>query len=406
MNAQDIRMYKIKNKQKVNRNGDSFLSVLKLRNNADSDSKVSPKRKRYMKDVKSLFKNTEIFEAAEPNEMIEITEAGESEKINDINEANDIHDIDNVFFTSLKNMTHKDIELNEVAKNVKKPPIDFVRYFVLLFSLTIFIYSGYKIVEQLYSYVEAAQTYNELRELFYADEEDDLDEAQYLKRTKGNIPIQDYLALQKQTGERAVHADVSDGIREIDKNRLNIKKFTDRNSDMFCWVKVSFTTIDYPVVQTTDNEYYLYNSFNKTKSPSGAIFADYRNSRDILENRNLILYGHNMLDNSIFQPLITEYYNKEHNFKNGIIELTTEEAIYYYEVFSVNEEDPRSGYIQTDFVDDEDYIAFLYRMQDRSIFTKNMDFDADSKIITLSTCVNDVRRDWRFVVRGILIDVK
>ena|GEM_PF-3540265 len=206
---------------------------------------------------------------------------------------------------------------------------------------------------------------------------------------------------EKENGETT---DFLEPVRTDNIFTKNYKKLLDINPDLYCWIKVSFTTIDYPVVQATDNEYYLNHSFEKKHSNSGAIFADYRNGKDISENRNLLIYGHNMLDNSMFQPLI-DFSTREDYFTHGIIELITQEAIYYYEIFSVSEEDPKSGYIQTDFKDDEEYVEFLYEIKERSVFQKDIILDENSKIITLSTCINDVRLDMRFAVRGVLTDV-
>ena len=395
MNAEKISMYKIKNIQKTNRNGEGFLSVLKLWKEslntgaADNTDNIKILPKRYMEDVKALFISKKNDKEKETGKSVQTKETVQ---------------VDKTFFDSLNEMKAKDIVLNEVAKSVKKPSFDFVRYFVLILSAVIFVYSGYNIVDRLYSYVEAAREHDAIRSIFYGDDED-MQDAQFLKKTKINIPIRDILSLQKQTGERFIEAEVSDGVGYVDKNRVSMKKLSDINSDLYCWLKVSFTTIDYPVVQTTDNDYYLKYSFEKKWSPSGAVFTDYRNSRNILENRHLIIYGHNMLDNSMFQPLI-DYSKREDYFRNGIIELITEDAMYYYEVFSANEEDPSSGYIKTDFETDEEYVEFLYEMKERSIFQKNVLLDENSKIITLSTCVNDVKVNRRFVVRGVLIAVK
>jgi len=188
------------------------------------------------------------------------------------------------------------------------------------------------------------------------------------------------------------------------QNVTGFKNLITLNSDLYGWIIVKNTTINYPVVQTTDNEYYLYYSFKKTRSPSGAIFTDYRNDRDVSKNRNTLIYGHNMLDNSMFQPLI-RFEKDQDLFQNGIIELITETATYYYEIFSAHEEDPASGYITVDFDSDNKYVDFLKTMQNRSVFYKNVTLDKNSKIITLSTCINDFRRDMRFVVQGVLIDV-
>jgi sortase B len=311
----------------------------------------------------------------------------------------------NIFFDSLKSMTPNDIDLNETAKNAKKPSIDFVRYFVLVVSLAVFLYSGYEIVTRLYGYVEARGEYADLQKMTLIP--GDFAGSQSLKKTRANVPIKDHMALQRQqTRNHAFGAEISEWIDdEVPPPRVNSGSFRDINSDFYCWIRVSQTTIDYPVVQTTNNDYYLNYSFRKVRNAAGAIFADHRNSKDIGENRNMVIYGHNMLDNSMFQPLII-FGSRWDYFKNGIIELSTEEATYYYEVFSAREADPSSGYIQVDFDSDEEYIEFLYEMQECSNFNKYLEFDAESKIVTLSTCVNDYKRDWRFVVQGVLFDIR
>jgi len=190
---------------------------------------------------------------------------------------------------------------------------------------------------------------------------------------------------------------------KIDKSEM--KQLANTNPDVFAWITVSGTKIDYPVVQTKDNDFYLRFGYNKEESRSGAIFMDYRNSKNLSENRHTIFYGHNMLDRTMFSPLI-KFSKNEELFKNGMIEIITNEAIYYYKIFSVHEEEPTSGYIRTNFYNDEDYVGFLTDMKSRSIFEKDVTLDADSKIITLSTCVNDIRVDRRFVVQGVLVDVE
>ena len=376
MDARIINKYKVKNIQKIN--------APETENPSAENNKPKGFPKRYTGDINALFADKKAY-------IINNKE---------IQEENE----ENIFIASLTDMTPSDITLNEAAKDVKPPSVDWVRYFAILLSLGLFVFAGFNLVKHLYSYVKESRNYDELRDFF--NDEEDLQNAQLLKKTKANSPIPDILALQKQTGERIVKAEVGEGIRDVDTKRHKFPTLSETNSDFLCWIKVEFTTIDYPVVHTTNNDFYLKHDFNKQYSNSGAIFADCKNSRDIAENRNLILYGHNMLNNSIFQPLITAYERREDNFRNGIIELITEEAVYYYEIFSVSEEDPWSGYIQTSFSSDEEYVEFLQTIKDRSIFQKDIVLDEESKIITLSTCVNDVRRNMRFAVRGVLIDVQ
>ena len=74
------------------------------------------------------------------------------------------------------------------------------------------------------------------------------------------------------------------------------------NPEIIAWIRIPDTKIDYPVVQGTDNEYYLKHTFKKTEHVAGSIFLDKDNSPDF-SNRKTILYGHNMKDGSIFQGL-------------------------------------------------------------------------------------------------------
>lgn len=315
----------------------------------------------------------------------------------------DTYNADSLFSDSLASMTQNDIILNETAKDVKKESVDYLRYFILLVCLAVFVWTGYQLSQKIYSYISAAREYDALRDIFNAEEE----HPQTLKKTKTNRPIKDILFIQTYAGQRAVESEIQAEIGEVDKKRaVNMQLLSDKNPDFFGWINVSFTTINYPVVQTENNSYYLNHSFENKWSPSGAIFCDFRNKRDIIKNRNTVIYGHNMLDGAMFQPLI-DYGRYETYFKYGIIELISENGTtYYYEVFSVRDEDPRFGYIQTYFEDDEEYVEFLNTMQERSYFQKNIELNEESKIITLSTCVNETWRDWRFVVQGVLVDVK
>ena len=87
------------------------------------------------------------------------------------------------------------------------------------------------------------------------------------------------------------------------------------NREIIAWIRIPDTGIDYPVVQGTDNEYYLKHTFKKTEHVAGSIFLDKDNSPDF-SNRKTILYGHNMKDGSMFQGLHkyeSESYLQEHN---------------------------------------------------------------------------------------------
>ena len=93
---------------------------------------------------------------------------------------------------------------------------------------------------------------------------------------------------------------------EMDSNneeyKIDFAKLKQKNSDAIAWIKVNGTDIDFPVVKGTDNSYYLTHNFDKEKNKAGWIFADYRNKFDGTD-KNIIIYGHNMKDGSMFSNL-------------------------------------------------------------------------------------------------------
>ena len=150
------------------------------------------------------------------------------------------------------------------------------------------------------------------------------------------------------------------------------------------WINVSDTLINYPVVQAKDNDYYLNHSIDNSYSSSGWIFMDYRNN--LLEDKNTIFYGHNLLNKTGFGSL--EYLFDKDNI-DGIIKIITEDNIFTYKVFSGYLTSDEVYYLQTNFYNDNDYQSFLNTISKRNILNVYDSVNTDDKIITLSTCTND-----------------
>ena len=308
-----------------------------------------------------------------------------------------------VFLSSLSDFTEKDIDLNETAKAEKKPPIDFARYFILLVCLAVFAFAGYSIVNQLFEYAEAANDTDLLREMFYG-REDALSQMQELRRARITRPIQDILSLQRQT-VREIGVIVSEGVAVADQMRAQLDGMFANIQNMYAWIKVSHTNVDYPVVQWTDNDYYLRRNVYGFAQTSGSIYTDFRNDKNVDKNLNTIIYGHNMANGTFFSSLMN-LDKHEDSFNDAIIELTTPDGIYYYEVFSVHVANPMFYYRETWFESGERYVEWLYEMKERSKFQKDIIFTPQSRIITLSTCTNWMARgNPRLAVHGVLIDV-
>ena len=182
---------------------------------------------------------------------------------------------------------------------------------------------------------------------------------------------------------------------------VDINSLKKENNDTIGWIQVMGTNINYPVVQTDNNDYYLTHDFRKNYNRGGWVFLDYRNNIDLLEN-NTIIYGHRRYNESMFGSLknvLTKSWLN--NTDNHIIKVSTLKYNYLFQVFSVYSVPNESYYIKTNFVNDE-YDDFLKTIQDRSIYNFNTEVNNKAKILTLSTCHND---NDRLVVHSKLITV-
>lgn len=185
-------------------------------------------------------------------------------------------------------------------------------------------------------------------------------------------------------------------------NDIDFDKLNDINSSIVAWLIVDSTNINYPIVQGTDNDYYLYHDINNDYSIGGWTFMDYRNDSH-MDNKNTIIYGHNLFNNTAFGSLSKVFSEKWFKSSNHRILLLTRENKYTFEVFSLYYKDAESYYLKTMFNDD-DYKKFVDNLKSRSIYDFGVDISGEDKMITLSTCSDDNR--GRKVVHAKLINVE
>ena len=171
-----------------------------------------------------------------------------------------------------------------------------------------------------------------------------------------------------------------------------------QNTDTVAWLKVNGTKIEYPIVKTNNNAYYLNHNFEKNYNGGGWPFADYKNYFDG-SDKNIVIYGHNMKDGSMFgtlkNTLKTDWQNEESNL---IITLITEDGTFKYKVFSTYRIENEEYYIQTNFSDKENYISFLSTIKQRSNKYYNETLDENDQILTLSSC--DSNNKYRIVLHA------
>lgn len=160
------------------------------------------------------------------------------------------------------------------------------------------------------------------------------------------------------------------------------------NSDVVAWIMVDGTHVNYPVVKTNDNDYYLNHDITKNLKGSGWVFMDYRNNSN-LGDKNTIFYGHNLLNKTSFGSLSVIFSEEWFNNSNHSIIVLTPSDKHVYEVFSCYVIDPEIYYLQSNFYSDSEYRLFLDTLKSRSIYDFGIDVSENDSIITLSTCTDD-----------------
>lgn len=200
------------------------------------------------------------------------------------------------------------------------------------------------------------------------------------------------------------------GIEIPDKN-LNWDDLHAENEDIYAWITVTDTTIDYPVLQhPSDNTYYLNHNLDGSSGYPGCIYTEDYNAKDF-SDCNTVLYGHNLKDKTMFSSL--HNYEDEETFeKDQYIYIWTEDSdVLVYKVFAAYEYNSNHLLLNYDYDNEyvyEQYLKELFNVGAKGYGVANIKDDIEvtkeDKIITLSTCTSDHNSAQRFLVVGVLID--
>lgn len=220
---------------------------------------------------------------------------------------------------------------------------------ILIFFIILFVFSGFKIIMWFLNNKENKKIAEEISQAITIDEEN---------------------------------------VEEKEKYKVDFQALKDKNSDTVGFLKVNGTNIEYTVVKGTNNSYYLKHNFNKESNSAGWIFADYKNKVDGTD-KNLVIYGHNMRNDSMLGSLKNILNDDWHNEEeNKYVTFITENDNSIYEVFSVYQVADEDYYITTDFKDNE-FNDFIKTIKSRSKFDFGVDVNENDNILTLSTCANN-----------------
>lgn len=173
------------------------------------------------------------------------------------------------------------------------------------------------------------------------------------------------------------------------ENKVDFDRLIKINRDIVAWISIPDTNIEYPVLKTDDNNYYLNHDIYGEYSVYGAIFIDQRlYDTDIFENKNCIIYGHNMghWTDVMFGQLL-KYREEKFYRKHKQIIIYTKNDMFTYDVVSVREVDSQDNSCYKVDFPENDYVEWLENVVNESIIKcDETDYGAGSKVISLSTC--------------------
>lgn len=215
------------------------------------------------------------------------------------------------------------------------------------------------------------------------------------KDLKTNKDLQDSIAKIEEQN----NVDIIPKPQEI----IQLEEFNKQNSDIIGWLKIEDTNIDYPVLQTDNNDFYLTHNYLKEYSKSGSLFLD----KDFDLNKpssNYLIYGHRNTNGLMFEDLL-KYTNEDFYNTHKIIQFTTLDqnseyeilAIFYSRVYYKSEKNVFRYYYFVDANNKEEYNNFINNCKKYSIYDTGVTATYGEQLLTLSTCEYS-REDGRFAV--------
>jgi len=337
-------------------------------------------------EIKVIDENLEQLE-----EELELNiENNQAEKAEEMIELIDIHDDD--YEEEAEHEEFEGIEfINQDDKKTKKINYGYqiFRFVVTAIALFAFGYASYELMKVQLENDTSFATKDEIANMFLQDVEDD-------DNSGGTI-------VYTSDGETIVMENSSDGKAFV----WDYEKMLEYNSESVGYIRQgNGEYIDYPILQHSDNDYYLYHLPDHKWSSMGSIFLDYRIQGGLNADYSIV-YGHyigkranNIMFGSLNWYWNRAYYHKEH----PDFDIYVENRHYKYYVFSIMKV-PASGHrvYNPFFESDEERLEFLQdvKSQSKYEFTKAPELTLDSKVIMLSTCTTDKTiRFVMFLVRG------
>lgn len=191
------------------------------------------------------------------------------------------------------------------------------------------------------------------------------------------------------------------------ENPIDFESLTKQYPDVYAWIRIPGTRVDYPIVRREgDNSYYLNHTVDGRKRFEGAIFTEDYNSKDF-KDPNTIIYGHNMKNGSMFKGL-HKYRDRKFFKEHSELFIYQPNRVLRYQIFAAYVYDSRHLMLSFDFEDENIFESYLNSVLTNKGMSGNIDTTVDisteDRIITLSTCNNNDKQ--RYLVQAVLLSIQ
>ena len=275
-------------------------------------------------------------------------------------------------------------------------------YLIIYFLLSVLIVLSFIYIINFFLLKQEAKEQSNLLNLM------EIYENKTAKEVEQNISkerTEEIIGAKTEENRETISTENTEEQKEETERMLQVKQLKEQNTDIVGWLEIENTNINYPVLQGTDNSYYMTHNYKKEKSKNGSIFLNANYNWNIPSN-NLLIYGHNLGNGMMFQELLK--YEKENFYQeHPVIRFTTAEEDAEYEIISAfksrvyykSEKNVFRYYYFINSESEEEYNQFVKNAKNASLYPIDATAKYGDQLITLSTCAYYVE-DGRFAVVG------
>lgn len=241
----------------------------------------------------------------------------------------------------------------------------------------------------------AAKTYEKLQESVNSDASD--------TKTQASETAQQSTQVSENAGDTETYSHKEQ--YDIPQKNLDWEELEAVNPDIYAWIYIPNTNIDYPVLQRSgDNDYYLKHNLDGSRGKPGCIYTEDLNSKEFTDY-NTVIYGHNMKSGAMFRTL-HDFEDKSFFDNNQYVYIYTKDRTLVYKIFAAYTNDAKHILNSNDFTSEQglsDYLEKVFKKaQAEGYLRDDVAVTGENAILTLSTCTTS--SDKRYIVQAVLVN--